>query len=687
MQPLAADASDATIGGAAVPPVPATPDGDGALAALCLVARLHQVGAEPAALRHHLGLAPSQPVGVDDVLLAARHLGLKARRCRSTTDRLPRVPLPALACMADGRLVVLAQCDAQRVLVLDSGGLGAKANARPLIEPLATFSASWSGELILIASRASLAGELARFDFSWFIPSLVKHRGLLGEVLLVSLFLQLFALVTPLFFQVVMDKVLVHRGVATLDVLVVGLVAVVLFESVLSGLRSYVFTHTTSRIDVELGSRLYRHLLALPLAYFQARRVGDSVARVRELEHIRSFLTGNALTLVLDVLFSAVFIAVMLFYSVPLTMIVLASVPVYLLLSLAVVPVLRHRLDEKFARGAENQALLVESITGVQTVKAGALEPQLSNRWDQQLAAYVVERSADVTTENAGEGTDTVMSSVTRTLGSNLENLALTGTTAINGTGNTLANVLTGNSAANTLNGLAGNDTYDGGAGNDALTDDSTTSNDVYRWGIGYGVDAVSDAGGTDRVELGAGITAGQVVFTRVGNNLELTVSGNSADKLVVSNWYTATANRIEDFRLSDGSSVPAGQIPASLAFQRETFSRGGREGDRLQADGDVAAPQQPGAGLLGRVPLPAQWWMLSQKGATDVLPIEWEEAPPSAVAPALSAAPASLAQQAQLLASMMAAFDADGDAGAGERQTIQPVHRPDLMYASPAVM
>jgi subfamily B ATP-binding cassette protein HlyB/CyaB len=146
-------------------------------------------------------------------------------------------------------------------------------------------------------------------------------------VLLVSAFLQLFALVSPLFFQVVMDKVLVHRGTSTLDVLVVGLVAVMLFESLLTALRAYVFSHTTSRIDVELGSRLYRHLLALPLAYFQARRVGDSVARVRELENIRSFLTGNAMTLVLDVVFSLVFIGVMLLYSVKLTLIVLVSLP------------------------------------------------------------------------------------------------------------------------------------------------------------------------------------------------------------------------------------------------------------------------------------------------------------------------------------------------------------------------
>ena len=164
--------------------------------------------------------------------------------------------------------------------------------------------------------------------------------------MVVSLFLQLFALVSPLFFQVVMDKVLVHRGTTTLDVLVTGLLVIVVFESVLTTLRTYVFSHTTSRIDVELGARLFRHLLNLPLAYFQARRVGDSVARVRELENIRSFLTGSSLTLVLDVMFSGLFIAIMFAYSVPLTLIVLVSLSLYLALSLTLVPILRARLAE-----------------------------------------------------------------------------------------------------------------------------------------------------------------------------------------------------------------------------------------------------------------------------------------------------------------------------------------------------
>jgi subfamily B ATP-binding cassette protein HlyB/CyaB len=370
---------------------------NGGLRALCLIARLHHIAADPATVAHQLGWSSSHQIDLDDLLIAARHIGLKAKRSRSRIDRLNLAALPALAVLkADQsgapRIVVLAQCDGQRVLFQDpasAAGASSANGARPTIEPVEVFATQWTGELILITSRASLAGELARFDFSWFIPSLVKHRRLFGEVMAISLFLQLFALVSPLFFQVVMDKVLVHRGLTTLDVLVIGLVVVVVFESVLTALRAYVFSHTTSRIDVELGARLFRHLLNLPLAYFQARRVGDSVARVRELEHIRSFLTGNALTLVLDVLFSVVFIAVMFAYSVPLTLIVLCSLPLYLGLSWMVVPVLRARLDEKFARGAENQALLVETVTGIQTVKATALEPAMARRWDNQLAAYV----------------------------------------------------------------------------------------------------------------------------------------------------------------------------------------------------------------------------------------------------------------------------------------------------------
>ena len=253
----------------------------------------------------------------------------------------------------------------------------------------AEFEAVWDGRLVLMAGRAGLAELSRRFDISWFLGAIHKYRYLLGEVLAASFFLQLFALVSPLFFQVVIDKVLVNRTLSTLDVLVIGLVTIALFETILGILRTYLFSHTTNRIDVELGARLFRHLLALPIAYFQARRVGDSVARVRELENIRNFLTSSALTLVIDLFFTFVFLAVMFIYSPLLTFIVLGAFPFYIGISAAATPLFRKRLDDKFARGAENQAFLVESVTGVETLKSMAVEPQMQRRWEEQLAGYV----------------------------------------------------------------------------------------------------------------------------------------------------------------------------------------------------------------------------------------------------------------------------------------------------------
>ena len=228
-----------------------------------------------------------------------------------------------------------------------------------------------------------------RFDITWFLGAIVKYRSLLTEVLAASFFLQIFALASPLVFQVVIDKVLVHRSLSTLDVLIAAFIAISLFETVLGALRTYIFSHTTNRIDVELGARLFRHLLALPIAYFQARRVGDSVARVRELENIRNFLTGSALTLAIDLFFTFVFLAVMFAYSSLLSWIVIGSFPLYIAVSAITTPIFRERLDEKFKRGAENQAFLVENVTGIETLKSMAVEPQMQRRWEEQLAGYV----------------------------------------------------------------------------------------------------------------------------------------------------------------------------------------------------------------------------------------------------------------------------------------------------------
>jgi subfamily B ATP-binding cassette protein HlyB/CyaB len=355
---------------------------DAGLSLLILIAGFHGIPAEAAQLRHAAALQG----GVfqeGDLVLAARSLGLRARAVSLQPARLDRLPLPALAMDKDGRHFVIAAAKDGTVLVQEATG------GAPTVQPLDAIVARCTGRVLLFASRASLAGELARFDFSWFIPAMVKYRRILLEVLGVSAILQLFGLVTPLMFQVVMDKVLTNRAESTLLVVCVALVISGLFEVLLTGVRNYVFAHTTNRMDVELGSRLFRHLVALPLSYFGARRVGDTVARVRELENIRTFLTGQGLTAVIDVFFSFIFLGVMCLYSVWLTLMVALSLPLYGLISASLVPILRHRLNEKFARGADNQSFLVESVAGMETVKSMAVEPQFIRRWDTQLAGYV----------------------------------------------------------------------------------------------------------------------------------------------------------------------------------------------------------------------------------------------------------------------------------------------------------
>jgi subfamily B ATP-binding cassette protein HlyB/CyaB len=345
-----------------------------------MLLRFHGLSIDPAQIRHQFG---TDSIGVPEMLRCARQLGLKARESKTRWDRLARTPLPGIAALRDGGFLLLGKASEDKILVQ------APDSPRPKLMTRAELEAVWDGRLVLMTRRARLTDLARRFDVTWFLGAMHKYRGLLSEVLVASFFLQLFALVSPLFFQVVIDKVLVHRSLSTLDVLMIGLVAIAVFETVLGVLRTYLFSHTTNRIDVELGARLFRHLMALPIAYFLARRVGDSVARVRELENIRNFLTSSALTLVIDLFFTFVFLAVMFFYSPLLSWIVLASFPFYIAISAGATPLFRRRLDEKFRRGAENQAFLVECVAGAETLKSMAVEPQMQRRWEEQLAGYV----------------------------------------------------------------------------------------------------------------------------------------------------------------------------------------------------------------------------------------------------------------------------------------------------------
>ena len=366
---------------------------DSGLASLWLIASVLGQQFDVERLRHEY-LQPGASSTSDDLLRIARVEGLKARRVKSSLGRLQKLPLPAIASTRDGDFFVLARANEEKALV-------ALAGQTPVEWTLEQLDAHWSGDVILVTKREALTGDALRFGISWFWPIIKRFKSILAEVLLISVFIQLIGLVSPLFFQVVIDKVLVHRGLTTLQVLIIGLVAINVADVTLGYLRTYVFAHTTSRMDAVLGAHLFKHLIALPIAYFESRQTGQTVARVRELENVRQFLTSSALTLVIDIVFSVIFLAVMAYYSTTLTMIVLVSIPCYAIVSLSVTPGLQARVKEKFARGAANQSLLVESLSGIQTLKAMAVEPQLRDRWERQLAGYI-QASLRVVTLGAG---------------------------------------------------------------------------------------------------------------------------------------------------------------------------------------------------------------------------------------------------------------------------------------------
>ena len=311
----------------------------------------------------------------DGLLDEAKRSGMVGEYTQCNPDSLPKQELPAVALGVDGHAFILAAARPSEVLVHDP------ATGQSDTWPIAQLAVSWSGNLLVLRSARAGAGSLARFDFTWFIPALVEHRKWLAHIAVAALALQLFALMSPLFFQAVMDKVLLHRNLHTLDVLVLTLVVVALLESVLSTIRTYTLEHTAARIDAKLGSQLYRHLLALPLAYFQARQCGHLVARLGEVETLRHFLSAQTLGALIDTLFFGVFTAALFILSPALAAVVLCSLPLYLVLAAFLTPHLRKRLELQAGHIAAQQAFLLETLRGIDTLKTLAAEPQLKQRW------------------------------------------------------------------------------------------------------------------------------------------------------------------------------------------------------------------------------------------------------------------------------------------------------------------
>jgi subfamily B ATP-binding cassette protein HlyB/CyaB len=341
------------------------------------------------------------PRTIASFLEGARAYGFDASLRKCKPARLHKETFPLIAWLAPEHAAgddmaaapaVVLQADAGHVLVIECGG------EAPVTIALADFVPRYGGHIsrctpqydaAIDPDSAQQAREARKFGFSWFVPELLRHRKLWREVLLGSLVIQLIALVTPLFSQAIIDKVVVHRSQSTLIVLAVGMAVFMLFSAALSWLRQYLVLHTGNRVDAVLGASVFERLFKLPPMYFQHRPTGVIAARLHGVETIREFIASAAVTLVLDLPFLLIFVGIMFYYSVTLTLIVLAMLAVIVIMSMVVAPMFQSRLQEQFQLGARNQAFLTEYVAGLETVKSLQLEPQLNSRYSAYLASYL----------------------------------------------------------------------------------------------------------------------------------------------------------------------------------------------------------------------------------------------------------------------------------------------------------
>jgi ATP-binding cassette subfamily B protein len=342
-------------------------------------------------------------------------IGLKSQLVDVPAVSINRIPTPALIRYRDSFAVLYAIDGKTVVLGLPSQGI-INCQINQLVEELETDDANLQPQVRVLLLSATKETPKERFGLGWFVPYLSRYRWVLIEVFIASFFVQLAALANPLVIQLIIDKVIVQNSISTLNILGVLLLAVGVFEAVLTTLRTYLFVDTTNRIDMSLGSQIIDHLLRLPLRYFDKRPVGELSTRINELENIRQFLTGTALTVVLDALFSLVYIVVMLFYSWQLTLVGLGTIPLFVVVTLIAAPTVSRQLRTKAERNAETQSYLVEVMSGIQTVKAQNIELRSRFSWQKKYAKFVAAGFKTVLTSTLANSTSQFLSKLSSLL-------------------------------------------------------------------------------------------------------------------------------------------------------------------------------------------------------------------------------------------------------------------------------
>ena len=355
---------------------------DTALVSLVAIAKFHGIPADINQLRRAY-VVDGNLMDTLTMLRASKDIGLKSRELTIEKERLISMPFPAVLQLTNGNYIVVLRAEQERLLIVDPY------QDTPVLIQIKNLFNAWEGKIVLFTKRHQAKQEEHKFNLFWFVPVVLKYKKFLGQVLFLSLILQVFGLISPIFTQVIIDKVLVHKSLSTLDVLVIGMIIISLFQTIITGFRSYLFTHTTNKVDVVLSTKLYKHITALPIKYFDKWQVGEVVTRVRELETVRQFITGSGLTIVLDTIFTVVYIFAMFNYSAKLSLIVLLMLPIFILLNIIVVPIYRKRLNDNFTAKTENQAFIIETVTGIEAVKSLAVDVNFSQRWEQMLSRYI----------------------------------------------------------------------------------------------------------------------------------------------------------------------------------------------------------------------------------------------------------------------------------------------------------
>lgn len=353
------------------------------LISLEIVARMNKLDIDMRAVVREFGIETAD-ITPEEIMRIAKSKGFKVKQKKlALKDLSQKYPMPAIIRLKDGTYSVLLAVKPDEDKVLTIRPLAKHPEAHTYDELQEQLE-----DYVLVLAHKMLDDDV-KFGFKWFFNEIFKYKKIIAQVLLGSFVVQLFGLVTPLFTQVILDKVLVHRTIATLDVLAIAFIVVAVFELLLNLSRNYIFIHTTNKIDAKLGSKLFKHLFQLYYVYFEKRQVGNIIARVRELDSIREFITNKSVSVVIDSFFSLVFVGIMLLYSVKLTLVSLGFLGIIAVIYLLITPELRARLEEKFQMGAHSNSYLVEAVTGVQTVKALAIEGSMIKKWENKLAKYI----------------------------------------------------------------------------------------------------------------------------------------------------------------------------------------------------------------------------------------------------------------------------------------------------------